>query len=386
MRVLSWILNATLTLPIALGALAICGGANSQDLRSTSAIPVAKPVKTNEAGSAVTPEKPGDKAPAALPATPANEAAQQSAFGQAPRPAALPRALSPAQPALSASIIDKTPAKDLFGAMKEPADLASKAIGFYARGCLAGAQPLPINGPAWQAMRLSRNRNWGHPTLVKFLERFAVDVKEKDGWPGLLVGDMSMPRGGPMPYGHVSHQVGLDVDIWYKPMPDHVLSSEEREQIPMESFLSDRGRLNPAMWTAEYEKLLRRAVSYPEVARIFVDPAIKKWLCDNAKGDHKFLGKITPIGGHDDHFHVRLVCPFDDPGCQNQTLPGGDDEGCGNGLDKLFKKIVKPVVKAAKPAAPLKSKRSILMTQLPAECKTVLQAAPQAAAPVTAAK
>src|SRR5262245_55107105 len=49
------------------------------------------------------------------------------------------------------------PAKELFGAAKSPAPLAARAIGFYAKGCLAGAKALPIDGPAWQAMRLSRN-------------------------------------------------------------------------------------------------------------------------------------------------------------------------------------------------------------------------------------
>ena len=57
-------------------------------------------------------------------------------------------------------------ARQLFGAAKTPAPLAARAIGFYAKGCLAGAAALPIDGPAWQAMRLSRNRNWGHPKLV----------------------------------------------------------------------------------------------------------------------------------------------------------------------------------------------------------------------------
>src|SRR5215813_11562113 len=78
-----------------------------------------------------------------------------------------------------------TPAKTLFGAVKTPLPLEARSIGFYAKGCLAGASPLPIDGPAWQAMRLSRNRNWGHPDLIALLERFAGDVKAHDGWPGL---------------------------------------------------------------------------------------------------------------------------------------------------------------------------------------------------------
>ena len=118
------------------------------------------------------------------------------------------------------------PAKALFGAAKSPAPMAARAIGFYAKGCLAGAASLAVDGPAWQAMRLSRNRNWGHPELIALVEKLATDAKKHDGWPGLLVGDLSQPRGGPMLTGHASHQVGLDADIWLTPMPDRRLSAE----------------------------------------------------------------------------------------------------------------------------------------------------------------
>jgi penicillin-insensitive murein endopeptidase len=90
-----------------------------------------------------------------------------------------------------------TPAKELFGRKIAPVSMAARTIGFYSHGCIAGAKALPINGKTWQVMRLSRNRNWGHPNLVQFLERLA-DQAPKTGWRGLLVGDMSQPRGGPM--------------------------------------------------------------------------------------------------------------------------------------------------------------------------------------------
>jgi len=303
--------------------------------------------------------------------------------------ATAPQIPAPSPAHIPALVMKFAPAKVLFGIVKEPSKMASRSIGFYAKGCLAGAKPLPVNGPAWQAMRLSRNRVWGHPTLVRYIERFAKDAKTKDGWPGLLVGDMSMPRGGPMPFGHASHQVGLDVDIWYKPMPDRMLTSEERETTPMESFLIDPGHVNPQVWTPDFTKLLRRAVSYPEVARVFVNPAIKKWLCDNVKEDRAFLRKITPIMGHDDHFHVRLVCPADNPGCRNQPALAAD-EGCGKGLDAWIAKLSKavPVPAAAAPApkagaTPLrasKGKHLITLAQLPPDCRTVLQAPSMTAA------
>jgi penicillin-insensitive murein DD-endopeptidase len=308
------------------------------------------------------PEKLNEPAPAASKAAP-----QVQPTLTAPTPGS-------AAPAKPGELSKKAVAKDLFGAVKEPANMATRSIGFYARGCLAGAKPLPVNGPAWQMMRLSRNRNWGHPSLIHYIERFALDAKAKDRWPGLLVGDLSMPRGGPMPFGHKSHQVGLEADIWYKPAPNYELSAEERETMKMESFLLDPGHVNPAVWKPDYEKFLRRAVSYPEVALIFVHPAIKKWLCDNASGDRRPLSKIIPIMGHDDHFHVRLVCPANNPGCENQKLKIKGD-GCGAGLDKWIEALMK-----AKPSPPekvvppKKMGQALTLGQLPPECEAVLKA------------
>src|SRR5262249_57426627 len=136
------------------------------------------------------------------------------------------------------------PAKELFGVGKSPAPMAARAIGFYAKGCLAGAKALPIDGPAWQAMRLSRNRNWGHPDLIAMLEKLAIEAREHDGWPGLLVGDISQPRGGPMLSGHASHQVGLDADIWFTPMPERRVTARGRDGKSARSTVA-AGRRSP---------------------------------------------------------------------------------------------------------------------------------------------
>jgi penicillin-insensitive murein endopeptidase len=172
------------------------------------------------------------------------------------------------------------PAKKLFGAVKTAIPLKARAIGFYSKGCLAGGKALPIDGPAWQAMRLSRNRNWGHPKLIALLERFAKEAQAEDGWPGLLVGDLSQPRGGPMLTGHSSHQVGLDADIWFTPMPSRKLSRKERENLSATSMLaSDNLSVNPKVWGEGQVKIVRRVASYPQIERVLVHPAIKKALC-----------------------------------------------------------------------------------------------------------
>src|SRR4051812_32717665 len=162
-------------------------------------------------------------------------------------------------PALAHPYDPKTPAKQLFGRRTTPAKLDTHVIGFYSKGCLAGGEALPINGPTWQVMRLSRNRNWGHPELIKFLERFAKKAPSI-GWHGLLVGDMAQPRGGPMLTGHWSHQVGLDADIWLTPMPDRELTRQEREEMSATNIVADDWKdVRPEIWSEKYIALYKMA-------------------------------------------------------------------------------------------------------------------------------
>jgi penicillin-insensitive murein endopeptidase len=265
---------------------------------------------------------------------------------------------------------DTTPAKTLFGQMKRPSSQDSQPVGSYAKGCLAGGVPLPISGPAWQVMRLSRNRNWGMPELVAYLEKFGTDARKAGDWPGLLIGDMSQPRGGPMATGHASHQIGLDVDVWYVPMPGHVLSANERETMSAVSLLV-KGRLavDPAKWSDSYARLLERAASYPEVTRIFVSPAIKLQLCDTAGTDRTWLRKLRPWSGHEDHFHVRLECPPGLATCAGQSSPPPGD-GCGDDLGEWFKPHPPP----PKPPKPVKPKPPLTLADLPKACAGILDA------------
>jgi penicillin-insensitive murein endopeptidase len=277
----------------------------------------------------------------------------------------------PAVAAKPAAAKPETPAKELFGAKAGPADLQARAIGFYARGCLAGATALPINGATWQVMRLSRNRNWGHPKLIAFLERLAAKVPQVAGWPGLLVGDLSQPRGGPMLTGHASHQVGLDADIWLTPMPNHELSREARETMSATMIVAaDRRDVDPAVWTPGHVAAIKAAAEDREVERIFVNAAIKKALCRDARGDRGWLHKVRPYWGHDFHMHVRMRCPADSTECENQP-PAGEDQGCGKDLDWWFRDAV---LYPRKPLRPPRKKPGLTLAQLPPACRQVLVA------------
>src|ERR1700716_129168 len=152
----------------------------------------------------------------------------------------------------------KLGAKELFGRKVLPAAMPTRALGFYAKGCIAGAEALPINGDTWQVMRLSRNRNWAHPDMVALLERLSGKAHKDAGWPGILVGDMSQPRGGPMFTGHASHQVGLDADIWLTPMPNRELTRAEREQMSATMIVApDRKDVDPSVWTPAHLAIIK---------------------------------------------------------------------------------------------------------------------------------
>ena len=282
---------------------------------------------------------------------------------------------SAALAAMSDSALKKMPAKKLFGGQKKPADLAARAIGSYAKGCLAGAKSLPVNGPAWQVMRLSRNRNWGHPDLVALVEKLATESKQFDGWNGLLVGDLAQPRGGPMLSGHASHQVGLDADVWLTQMPDRILTNGERENLEATLVVKDRKTIDKSVWTEAHARLIKRAASYPEVARIFVHPPIKAELCKWATGDRSWLAKLRPYYGHNYHFHIRINCPRGSTTCKNQP-PSRPADGTGCGAELAYwmsdvpwaKRKADPNAKPPKPAPPL------TLAALPAECRAVLTA------------
>jgi penicillin-insensitive murein endopeptidase len=265
-------------------------------------------------------------------------------------------------------------AKEIFGRQTQPSPLASRAIGGYAKGCLMGGKALPIDGPAWQAMRLSRNRNWGHPVLVSYVERLAREAQQHDGWHGLLVGDLAQPMGGPMLTGHASHQIGLDADIWLMQMPNRTLSPIERENNSAVSMLAEDGvSVDRKIWTPEHVKLIKRAASDETVSRIFVHPAIKKALCTDApKDDREWLSKVRPWWGHHYHFHVRLSCPAGSAGCVDQPKAGPED-GCGKEVDSWLKKMRKPAVAPQPgPKKPLKPKRQMTLAELPADCQSLV--------------
>ena len=260
-------------------------------------------------------------------------------------------------------------AKELFGAEFTASRHQSAPFGSYAKGCLAGGAQLAETGPTWQAMRLSRNRNWGHPETLRFIERLSAYAATRPGWDGLYIGDISQPRGGPMLSGHSSHQMGLDVDIWMLPPKRLNLSRSERENLSSISMQRSKGAYVNGDWTLQHMEILKRAAQDPAVARIFVFAGAKVQMCKDAKGDRAWLRKIRPWWGHHYHFHVRLNCPDDARGCVEQAPPPPGD-GCDDAVE-WANNILNPP--PPDPNAPKpQPKRELVLADLPQQCAQVL--------------
>ncbi|CAL1239937.1 penicillin-insensitive murein endopeptidase [Candidatus Methylocalor cossyra] len=241
-----------------------------------------------------------------------------------------------------------------------PSDGPPRVIGETSAGCLDGAAVLPAEGEGYVVMHLERRRYFGHPSLIEAIRTLG---EEAAGGLGVLhVGDLSLPRGGPMPNGHRSHQSGIDADIWFDLSPTlHVHADRWRSNVPAPSLLrSASGGLDYRLWSDRQVRILKAAASLPEVDRIFVNAHIKRELCETVRGARGWLRKIRPWYYHEDHFHMRLVCPADSPLCVRQeAVPPGD--GCDASLDWWLRQHPPPVPRPSEPR-PL----------LPAACRELL--------------
>ncbi|MBI3504923.1 MAG: penicillin-insensitive murein endopeptidase [Proteobacteria bacterium] len=255
-----------------------------------------------------------------------------------------------------------------WGDVRRPTPAPTQLIGGPANGCIAGAQALPVDGPGYQAVRLSRNRIWSHPQTIGYVQKLGRAAAGL-GLPPLYVGDLSQPRGGPMAFGHAAHQNGNDVDIWFNIEPKPDLAPAAREDIAIVDLVAaDERTVDRSVWKPRHAELLRTAAGFPEVDRIFVHFAIKKELCASAAGDRSWLRKIRPWRGHNDHFHVRLACPPGNPDCATQS-PIAAGDGCDASLDWWFldaeeRRRLEPRPKVQAPPRP----------KMPAACAAVLKA------------
>lgn len=63
-------------------------------------------------------------------------------------------------------------------------DGKANPIGSYSNGCIIGAEPLPYKGEGYQVIRMNKNRYYGHPDMIAYLQRLGQKAKSA----GLQIG------------------------------------------------------------------------------------------------------------------------------------------------------------------------------------------------------
>ena len=185
-----------------------------------------------------------------------------------------------------------------WGRVATPKPGPARAIGQPGAGCVQGAKALPLRGPGWMVVHPERHREFGLPALLAYLRDLASHTRREHL--GLLcVGDLGQPRGGPMPTGHRSHQIGIDADIWYGPSAKPSFSGQASAPPAMVDLRN--GKLLPA-WNSRVARLIEVAAADATVDRVFVHPVIKRALCQDKGRAGPWLQRVRPWWGHHDHF------------------------------------------------------------------------------------
>ena len=208
-------------------------------------------------------------------------------------------------------------------------------------GCLTGAIGLPPQGDGYQTIHGTISHFYGAPGTVQSIVLLGQQARANN-LPPLLIEDMSRPRGGPMPGGHVSHQVGLDVDIALDMRGRGYLSADQREGIAIASLVRpDYRGIEPSRWGEPVIRLLSLAAHLPAVDRVLVNAAIKAQLCRDVTGDRSWLRVIRPWYGHAAHMHVSFKCPPGQTECVVKVPPPPGD-GCDASLQWWFDQLDAP--------------------------------------------
>ncbi len=194
----------------------------------------------------------------------------------------------------------------------------SESVGRPYKGRLVNGEKMP-KGPGYTYGR--RPNIYGtNETVTLLIESFGKIIQKYPKGPLIVVGNLSQRKGGK--FGpHASHQSGRDVDIGY---------FHKKSYQPVKSMMRTNGKNIDARktWFMIQTFLETRKVKY-----MFINHEIQKVLYNHLKKrrfkqsyiDRIFQyprksgggGIIQHSDGHDDHIHIRFVCPKGDGRCQD---------------------------------------------------------------------
>jgi Penicillin-insensitive murein endopeptidase len=161
------------------------------------------------------------------------------------------------------------------------------SVGLWWSGSLIAGTQLPVEGPDWvtwnpvtDSVPNAPKRLYGNErtirTIVSVIEAYRAANPRA---PRVVVGDISFEDGGPMD-AHVSHQSGLDVDIYYP-------------------------RLDGALREPRLPRAVDRRLAQDLLDR-FVAAGAQMVFVGFSTGLHGPAKVVIPYPNHENHMHVRF--------------------------------------------------------------------------------
>jgi hypothetical protein len=167
----------------------------------------------------------------------------------------------------------------------------ASSVGLPYRGRLIDGTQLPVSGPDWitwnpvtDSAPNAPNRLYGNERTIRAVLSVtqAYRAAHPDA-PRVVVGDISRDGGGPMTDEHVSHQNGLDVDVYFPRLDRQLHAARARGQVD---------------WRLAQDLVDRFVAAGAEM--IFVG---------YSSGLRGPSGIVVPYSGHEYHMHVRFPSP-----------------------------------------------------------------------------
>ena len=235
--------------------------------------------------------------------------------------------------ALGAALVAASAVSD--GAPRErpskPETILASSIGSPNEGRLDGGKRLP-QAPYMRVVPFYAESaaRWGMPTLVSLIDRAARRVARQYPDAVLSVGDLSRREGGEL-LRHHSHESGRDADLGF------YVRNGKNKQLLHDRFVTFSARgpaadvqgavFDDARNWALVEALVEDATA--RISYIFVASHIRARLLRyaDAHGVSRDVRRRAAdlmtqprTAAHDDHFHIRIACPTEQPKCVEQAV------------------------------------------------------------------
>ncbi len=167
-----------------------------------------------------------------------------------------------------------------------------------------------------------RNKQYASGLLIKTVEYISEEFNRLHPKAPICINDLSLKNGSYFKT-HRSHQNGLDIDI---SLPSTANDCRTEHYFKNWKTLD---KLDNTFRQKNWE-FLNILIATERVNIIFIDKAFVKALCTHVKNKtnatktqrNKIFKKLRHENKHKNHYHIRMVCNFQNIGCITQPLNG----------------------------------------------------------------